>query len=160
MFLRTVKESDLSELYTYINSMHLTSEHQFRLSFYETGFWTEDKGTLLILHKDQLIGAIWFEKQLPSECLDLRFAIFLPEHRNQGYMTEGLKLAVRYLFATQKTQRLQISVPDYSKPILRLAQKCGFQFEGIARSALFQRGAYVDLCIYSLLRKEIEKIHS
>lgn len=165
--LRTVKEADLTELYLFFASIRmkgeylsseLLSEHQFRLNFYETGFWSEEKGTLVVTLRGQVVGAIWFERQMFFDCLDLHFYIFKFEDRRKGYMKEALSLFSSYLFATKKIQRLQISIPDYSKSSLRLAQKCGFQFEGIARSALFHRGIYLDLCIYSLLRSECKDI--
>lgn len=172
ILLRTVKESDLAELHSFFDSIRmkgeylsseLISEHQFRLSFYETGFWSEEKGTLLIEVEEKIVGAIWFEKQTFFDCLDLHFYIFREEDRGKGLMKGALSLFAGYLFATKKVERLQISIPDYSKSALRVAQKCGFQFEGIARSAFFHRGKYLDLCIYSFLRSEckgIEKIYS
>lgn len=169
--LRTVKEGDLADLYAYLDSIRLKggylpsdllSEHQFRLHFYETGFWSEEKGTLIVLAEEKMIGAVWFEKQPFLDCLDLHFYIFDRENRGKGFTREALFLFSSYLFATKKIERLQISIPDYSKAAMRVAQKCGFQFEGIARSAFFHRGQYLDLCIYSLLRGEckgIEKIY-
>ncbi len=168
--LRTVKEVDLTELYAYLDSIRmkgeylsseLLSEHAFRLQFYETGFWSEEKGTLVIVQENRLVGALWFERQIFFDCLDLHFYIFRSEDRGKGIMSESLPLFCAYLFATKKIERLQISIPDYSKGALKLAQLCGFHFEGIARSALFHRGMYLDLCIYSQLRGEckgIEKI--
>lgn len=163
LHLRTVKERDLPELYNYLDSIQmkgeylsseLLSEYQFRLQFFETGFWSEEKGTILIVHDLRIVGAIWFERQAFFECLDLRFYIFRSQDRGKELMKEALSLFSSYLFDTRKIERLQISIPDYSKAALRVAQKCGFHFEGIARSALFLRGAYLDLCIYSLLRSE------
>jgi ribosomal-protein-alanine N-acetyltransferase len=171
LHLRTVKEEDLSTLFSALDSLRLKgehlpgvllSEHQFRLEFYETGFWAEEKGTLLILKEERIVGALWFEKQAFFDCLDLHFYIFHPEDRRKGLMKEALPLFASYLFATKKIERLQLSIPNYSQAAIRTAQKCGFKFEGIARSALFSRGAYVDLCIYSLLRSEakpFENIH-
>ncbi len=165
--LRTVKEGDLGELYAALDSIQmrgeylasdLLSEYQFRLNFYETGFWTEEKGMLLLIAEERTVGAIWFERQTFFDCLDLHFYIFHPADRGKGWMGEALSLFSSYLFATKKIERLQISVPDYSKSALRMAQKCGFQFEGIARSAFFHRGVYLDLCIYSLLRSECKNI--
>ena len=170
--LQTVKEEDLSEVFSFFNSIRmkgeylpggLLSEQQFRMQYYETGFWSEDRGILLLWHQNRLIGAIWFDRQLFLDCLDLHFYIFRKEERNKGWMTEALCIFTQYLFATKKIERLQITIPDYSKAALRVAQKCAFHFEGIARSALFHRGKYLDLCIYSLLRsecKEIEKIYT
>lgn len=172
VILRTVKEEDLELLFTCLNSVRwkgeylsseLLSQHQFRLQFYETGFWTEEKGTLILLHENRLVGALWFEKHSFLDCLDIHFYIFHSEDRGKGLMQEALSLFSSYLFATRREVRLQISIPDYSQAALRVAQKCGFQFEGIARSAFFHRGQYLDLCLYSLLRaecKNIEKIYS
>lgn len=169
--LRCVTEADLLDLHAYFSSIRmkgeylsseLISQHQFRQQFLETGFWTDSKGMLLVIFQEKTVGAIWFEKQNFFDCLDLHFYIFEKENRGKGLMQEALHIFSRYLFATKKVQRLQISIPDYSKAALRLAQKCRFQFEGIARSAFFHRGDYLDLCIYSLLRaecKEIEKIY-
>lgn len=172
IILRTVKEEDLSKLFFCFDSIRLKgeylsseliSEHAFRLQYFETGFWSDDEGTLAILHEGRLIGAVWFERQTFFDCFDLHFYIFHPEDRGKGHMQEALPLFSAYLFATRKIHRLQISIPDYSKAALKVAQKSGFHFEGIARSAFFHRGAYLDLCIYSQLRPEckgIEKIYS
>jgi RimJ/RimL family protein N-acetyltransferase len=172
IFLRTVKEADLADLYAFFDSIRmkgeylsggLLSEHQFRLQFYETGFWDEERGTVILEREGKVVGAIWFERQRFFDCLDLHFYIFREEDRGKGFMKEALGLFAKYLFSTRKIERLQICVPDYSKIGLKLAKACGFQFEGIARRALFSRGSYLDLCIYSLLRsecKEIEKIYS
>lgn len=169
--LRCVKEEDLSKLYFFFDSIRmkgeylaadLLSEHQFRLSFYETGFWGQEKGTLLLVRKETVIGAIWFERRALFDCLDLHFYIFAKANRGKGFMSDALSLFSAYLFSTQKIERLQIAVPEYSTSAIRLAQKCGYQFEGIARSALFHRGKYSDLCIYSQIRsecKDIEKIY-
>jgi RimJ/RimL family protein N-acetyltransferase len=171
--LRTVKEADLPELYGYLDSVRLKgeylpggllSEQRFRTQFYETGFWEEERGTLLIEGKEQrLLGAVWFEPAGAIEGCELRFLIFQVKERGKGLMSEALSLLCPYLFAMKRIERLQIAIPDYSKAALRVSQKCGFQFEGIARSAIFHRGKYQDLCIYSLLRSEctkgIEKIY-
>lgn len=168
LHLRTVKEEDLGNLYSYFDSIAMRGEflksdlisfHQFELEFIETGFWKEEKGTLLIEVRNHVVGAIWFERQTFLDCLDIHFYIFQPQHRGKGIMTEALSLFAAYLFATKKIERLQISIPGYSKAAIRVAQKCGFQFEGIARSSFFHRGKYLDLCIYSYLRKECENLN-
>ena len=38
----------------------------------------------------------------------------------------------------------------------RVAQKCGFTYEGTARQAMFARGRHFDMKLYSLLRHEVE----
>lgn len=172
LHLRTVKEQDLETLYFYLNSIRMrgeflkatfVSEQSFREAYSKTGFWSETQGTLLIFLKTTMIGAIWFEKVPFLEALDLQCYIFREEERSQGYMSAALSQVCRYLFATKQVQRLQLSVPGYCKAALHLAQKCGFQFEGILRSSFFHLGDYQDLCIYSLLRSEcsdLQKIYA
>ncbi len=171
--LRTVKEKDLEELYAHFDSLRvrgeylpasLLSEKQFKKEFEETGLWTGDRGTILLTapNDNRIIGAIWFERAELFDCLSLRFLIFRENERGIGIMSDALDLFCSYLFSTKKVQRLQIAVPDYLKPAIRVAQKCGFQFEGIARESLFHKGRYLDLCLYSLLRNEcknLEKIY-
>jgi RimJ/RimL family protein N-acetyltransferase len=172
VLLRTVKESDLGGLYNYLNSLKLKgefspggllSEHRFRRLFEETGFWEEEKGLILVAsEKESMLGTISYEKQPFLDSFELRYFIFRDEDRGQGLMSEALSLFCAYLFAAKPMGRIQISIPGYSQAAIRAAQKTGFQFEGIARSAFFHRGVYVDLCIYSLLRDEckgIEKIY-
>jgi RimJ/RimL family protein N-acetyltransferase len=36
----------------------------------------------------------------------------------------------------------------------RVAEECGYKFEGVARGAVFHRGAYRDMEVYSILRQE------
>jgi ribosomal-protein-alanine N-acetyltransferase len=36
----------------------------------------------------------------------------------------------------------------------RVAEKCGYRFEGVARGAVFHRGVYQDMEVYSILREE------
>lgn len=171
IFLRTVKEADLPALFEALDSIRLKGEYlpssllsemRFRKEYAETGFWDEGKGTALITHPDgTLAGAIWYESSRFGT--NLSFYLFRREDRGRGIMSEALPLFCSYLFATQRVERLQIAIPDYSKAALRIAQKSGFQFEGILRSALFHRGRHLDLCLYSLLRGEskgIEKIYT
>ncbi len=73
-------------------------------------------------------------------------------------MSEALNLFSIYLFATRKVYRLQLAIPDYHRASIAIAQKCGYTFEGIIRQAMFARGKYIDLCLYSLLRTECKNI--
>lgn len=171
ILLRTVKEADLPALFEALDSIRLKGEYlpsgllsemRFRKEYAETGFWEDERGTALICHPDgTLAGAIWFETSRFGT--DLSFYLFRREDRGRGVMSEALPLFCSYLFATQRVERLQIAIPDYSKASLRIAQKCGFQFEGILRSSFFHRGKHLDLCLYSLLRGEckgVEKIYT
>jgi ribosomal-protein-alanine N-acetyltransferase len=82
--------------------------------------------------------------------------VFDPHHRGQGIMTEALSLCVDYLFQSTKIHRVQLIIAEGNIASERVAQKCGFTYEGTARQAMFARGRHSDMKIYSLLRHEVE----
>jgi [ribosomal protein S5]-alanine N-acetyltransferase len=166
--LRPLREKDLSEFFQLLDNASLASdffskdvgsEYKFRKRFTETGLWEEDEGYVLICDlNDHIIGTVSYKKALFLDALELTYLIFKTEDRGKGYMKESLSLFSAYLFATKKINRLQLSIPDYHRASIAVAQKCGYIFEGIAREAVFSRGKYLDLCIYSMVRKECKNI--
>ena len=61
------------------------------------------------------------------------------------------------MFETRNMRRLQLTVVVGNLASKRVAEKCGFTSEGIARKAVFLRGHNVDLEWFSLLREEAEQ---
>ncbi len=124
--------------------------------FNDTGLWSNDQGTLLITTKeDIIIGSIGFSRKTEFE-LAIGYRIIENEHRNKGYMTEGLNLFTQYLFSTiPLITRLSLYTAEDNTSSRRLAEKCGFKQEGILRDAYFYRGKMCNWVIYSLLRCEV-----
>jgi RimJ/RimL family protein N-acetyltransferase len=107
--------------------------------------------------EDSILGSIWFEKSIAYfDALEIGYIMFDKASRNKGYMTEALSLLSRYLFATRTVPRLQQTVVVGNTASKRVAEKCGFRSEGIARKALFLHGKHVDLEWFSLLREDLE----
>ncbi len=164
--LRTVRETDLATLYTALSDLasrgnyfplHLVSETAFKREFHEHGFWSNDSGRLLICDADdRLLGSIWYFQAVPYyDGLEIGYHLFDIGRRNTGVMTEALSLLTNYLFATRKLNRLQLAIMRPNVASKRVAEKCGFTFESVARGAIFHRGANHDLEIYSLLRDDL-----
>jgi RimJ/RimL family protein N-acetyltransferase len=165
IILRTVRETDLDGLYTALNDLasrgeyfplHLISEATFKRDFHAHGFWSNDTGRLLICDaEDRLLGSIWYFQAVPYyDGLEIGYHLFDVGKRNAGVMTEALSLLAQYLFASRKINRLQLAIMPSNLASKRVAEKCGFRFEGIARGAIFHRGANHDLEIYALLRAD------
>jgi ribosomal-protein-alanine N-acetyltransferase len=164
--LRTVRECDVDNLFAFLSDIEnrgeyfgvmIPSEATFKKDFRDTGFWQEDFGRLLICDKEErVIGTIWYFTTTPYyDGLEIGYHMFDVASRNKGLMTESLSLLVRYLFATKKVNRLQLTVMLPNVASRRVAQKCGFKLEGIARGALFHKGRNHDLEMYSILRAEV-----
>ncbi|OGO79432.1 MAG: hypothetical protein A2Y23_06885 [Clostridiales bacterium GWB2_37_7] len=163
--LRTVKQSDLDEIIPLLSDTaergeflmpNMVNEPMYRKRYQETGFWNEEFGSLLITDKEgKLLGDIAFFKgvnYLPG--YEIGYNIFKRENRGKGYVTEALKLFSAYLFETKTIHRLEVHADNGNIGSRKVAEKCGFTYEGMKRQAVFSRGQYCDLAIYSMLRHE------
>jgi RimJ/RimL family protein N-acetyltransferase len=163
--LRTVREIDLDELFALVNDFQnrgefltgeLLSEVDFKNQFRKHGFWGEDEGFLLICVEKKIVGRIGYSRTMPYfNALEVWYAIFDPADRNKGYTTEAVSLMVKYLFSTRKINRLQLVADAMNGASKRVAEKCGFKYEGTARKALFNLGEHRDMDIFSILRDEV-----
>ncbi len=111
---------------------------------------------MAICSKDgRLLGSIFFFK--PQGYIDgyeIGYRIFRPDERGKGLMTEALRIFSSYLFAIKPVNRLQLLVAEGNTGSWKVAEKCGFKKEGQLRNAMFIKGTYHDMRIYSLLRSE------
>ncbi len=164
--LRTVRETDLDRLYSLLTEiatrgefvpLRIPSESVFKRQFHDTGFWTEVYGRMLIVTpEDEIVGSIWrFKSIYYFDGFEIGYTTFNPEQRGRGIMTEALSLFTDYLFQSTNIHRVQLIIADGNIASEKVAQKCGFTYEGTSRQAMFQRGQYHDMKWYSLLRDEL-----
>ena len=163
--LRLFSESDLDELSTLDADIAARGEHfpltlhplaGMQAQFRETGWWQEDQGRMAIIDPaDRLVGAIVFFKPSPMlSGYEVGYTIFRPEDRGHGFMTEALRIFSAYLFELKPIPRLQLGVFAGNAASRRVAEKCGYQYEGTQRQGGFLRGQYRDREILSLLRDD------
>jgi|SRR5690554_5633579 RimJ/RimL family protein N-acetyltransferase len=166
--LRPVRQSDLEVLYDrHIDltnrgdffPLGFVSEIEFRRRFDEHGFWKPDEGMLLITTGDgRILGHIEFFKTVNYlDELELSYQIYDPDERGKGYATGAVNLLVRYLFGRLKANRIRLVIHPQNRASCRVAEKCGFTCEGIARGAWFHQGKNHDVAIYALLRDEFNR---
>lgn len=63
---------------------------------------------------------------------------------NQGYMTEAVKAVADYAFCQLNLHRIEANIMPRNARSLRLAQKCGFEQEGLAKDYLRINGKWED----------------
>ena len=125
--------------------------------FEETkGWWDEHRGGLVIADKtDRMLGAIGFFRRNPGEAgYEIGYGLLRRDDRGRGYGTESLRIFSAYMFELKPIPRLQILTAAGNTPSRRIAEKCGYQYEGTLRKCCYLRGDHVDVVIYSLLREE------
>ncbi|CDZ80493.1 ribosomal-protein-L7/L12-serine acetyltransferase [Candidatus Rubidus massiliensis] len=163
--LKWVRQKDLEELYERHANLSnrgdyfpltVTSESLFKKQFSETGFWSDTYGRLLIVNPiEKIVGSIWYFQSISYfDALEIGYIVWDEPDRSKGYMSESLQLFSQYIFDSKKINRLEIRLFEENLASRKVAEKCGYSFEGIARGAFFHKGKNVDLYQYAKLRTD------
>lgn len=120
----------------------------------DTGFWTDNGGTMAIRDDhSSLIGSIFFKSKSITELI-IGLRIFKKENRGRGYGSEALALFSEYLFMTKPIERITLEISSDNIPSIRMAESVGYTKEGVMRKAFFLRGKLTDTVIFGMLRSE------
>jgi RimJ/RimL family protein N-acetyltransferase len=112
---------------------------------------------LIVNGTENILGHIEFFKTVNYlDELELSYQIYEQAERGQGYTTEAVNLLVRYLFGRLKANRIRLIIHPENRASCRVAEKCGFTFEGTARGAWHHLGKNHDVGVYAILRDEIK----
>lgn len=100
------------------------------------------------------IGMCGFENWGPrSDRAELGFMLARPYWR-QGYTTEATRAVVEFGYKTMRLNRIEAKTQPHNLAARRVLEKVGFQCEGVLRENMFWKGAYHDLEMYALLRRD------
>ncbi len=78
----------------------------------------------------------------------------LPAHRGHGVASRAVGRALDWLFGELDLLRVEITTTPDNTIVPSLAERLGFQREGLLRGRNFERGQRVDLVWFGLLREE------
>ena len=101
---------------------------------------------------DFLYGTVCFQSILPHPFAHCE--IGYKQDRGcmgQGYATEAAHAAISHLFATTGLHRIEALAESQNRPSIRLLERLGFQYEGIARETVYLRNAWQDCSRYALI---------
>jgi RimJ/RimL family protein N-acetyltransferase len=160
-----VRETDLDRLYEFHQDIAnrgeyfpigVVSEPAFKRAFHETGFWQDKEGMLLIVSDtDEILGHIeFFITVAYLDELELSYHIYSQEHHGKGIATDAVKLMTGYLFDRKKNNRIRLIIHPDNLASKRIAEKCGYRFEGVARGAWFHEGRSKDVEVHAILRAD------
>lgn len=97
------------------------------------------------------IGFMWI--QTDNACAEVGYSL-ARAHWGKGIMTEALHAVIDYGFDMLKLNRIE-AIHECSNPASgSVMRKCGMQFEGTLRQKLFNKGRYVDVDMYAILRSD------
>jgi len=160
--LRAMEPEDISLISDWLNNIDFQgrytpmiqrSKEEMKKRF---GELSDDQKLFIIEKKDgSKIGVIFYfmVKGGPYNLLEIGYYMIFSE-RKKGYCTEAVKLFVDFLFLLQAIERIQATTDNRNKASQRVLEKSGFIEEGIIRKALFMKGEYVNISLFSILREE------
>jgi ribosomal-protein-alanine N-acetyltransferase len=163
--IRFITRHDLATLVPLLNDLELrgeylpgaiTSPRTFEKNFEIDGLANDSHEKLLIVDQDDaILGIIWHFKSVPYfNAREIGYTVLAHSQRNRGIATRAVRLLSQYLFNTLLINRLEIRMNTANLASEKVAIKCGFTREGVARGANFVLGQHVDMAVYALLREQ------
>ena len=76
---------------------------------------------------------------------------------NGGYMTAALSRVIDYAFDAMDINRIEAQHELTNPSSGRVMEKCGMRKEGVLRQRLYNKGKYVDVALYAILRCDWRK---
>jgi RimJ/RimL family protein N-acetyltransferase len=163
--LRAVQEGDLEELDRFATDpsalgefewFGFTDPHIRRRRWKEDGLLGSESSMLAVVLPNGTFAGIVSWRSFPSggvqaSHLEIGIAL-LPEHRGHGLGTAAQRSLVDYLFDATLANRIQAGTEVDNVAERRALERLGFQLEGVMRGAVYRRGAWRDLALYSRLR--------
>ena len=95
------------------------------------------------------IGYMWFQYEHRST--EVGYSLARP-YWNQGLMTEALRAVIAYSFDKLNLNRVEAQHELTNPASGAVMRKCGMTLEGTLRQRLMNKGAYVDVDLYAILR--------
>lgn len=110
-----------------------------------------------IRYQGQVIGVIGY-KTIDRVNSKLEIGYWLGEnYQGKGIMARSCEALIRQAFEQMHMNRIQIKVGVGNHKSSRIPQRLGFKLEGIERDGEWLRGRFIDLEIYSMLKREWQK---
>lgn len=97
------------------------------------------------------IGFMWWNKE--NRSAEVGYSLSRA-YWNQGLMTEALREVIRFGFAQMHLNRVEAQHEIANPASGRVMEKAGMRKEGELRGRLYNKGKYVDVALYAILRDD------
>lgn len=97
------------------------------------------------------IGFMWIQTQ--NNAAEVGYSLSRM-YWNQGIMTEALSKLLEYGFRTLNLNRIEAQHETDNPASGAVMRHCGMRQEGVLRSRIINKGKYVDMVLYAVLRRE------
>ena len=97
------------------------------------------------------IGFMWIQRD--NAAAEVGYSLSRA-YWNRGIMTEALSALLRYGFRSMNLNRIEAQHETENPASGAVMRKCGMQREGLLRQRLLNKGRFVDVELYAILRKD------
>lgn len=105
---------------------------------------------------DEVIGEVMLTEVARGNLQGCWIGYFLDQAYNgQGYMTEAVRLIVRYAFEELDLHRIEAGVMPHNAASMQVLLKAGFKKEGLARKNVKINGEWRDHQTFAILKEDI-----
>ena len=103
----------------------------------------------------ELVGSVsLFKTDWEARSSEIGYGV-RADRRGRGYASEAVAVVARWALTEGGMQRIQLCAVTGNLPSLRVAEKAGFQREGILRRAQLEDDGLHDLVVFSLLDDDL-----
>ena len=102
------------------------------------------------------IGFMWIQSD--NAAAEVGYSLSR-DYWNRGIMTEALKAVIAHGFGTMNLNRIEAQHETTNPASGAVMRKCGMVREGTLRQRLFNKGKYVDVELYAILRRDYAQRH-
>ena len=107
-----------------------------------------------ILYKEKLIGIIGLKKvDWANRITEIGYWLG-EQYQGRGIITKSCCAVINYAFDQMGVNRIEIKCGVGNERSRHVPQRLEFKFEGIEREGELVNGQYIDLEVYSILKKE------
>jgi len=171
VYLRGLERSDLELLKRWISDekvTHYLETGTFPLSIerlnedYENELKNQKDISFLVIFKKSDTPIGWgglYNTDWIKRSSELRFFIGETKHWKLTAALESQKLLLQYAFEKLNLHRVTGGANVENKGSWKVLERIGFVKEGVFRDVVYRNGKYYDAYMYSMLRKEYEKLY-
>ncbi|PTX64341.1 ribosomal-protein-alanine N-acetyltransferase [Melghirimyces profundicolus] len=106
---------------------------------------------------DRLIGRVNLSNIVRGAWQNCTIGYFLDQqHQGKGYMTEAVRLATSFAFQEAELHRIEASVMPRNRASIRVVERTGFRYIGLAKQHLKINGKWEDHHLYALTAEMAE----
>ncbi len=167
LLLRRMEMRDARDLFAYSRDEEVAryvlweaqknvSESRAYIKFMLRKYRAGDPASWCIVRKGEgrvvgTIGYMWFQPE--NNAAEVGYSL-ARDCWNQGYMTEALRAVLRYSFEEMAINRIEAQHEVGNPASGAVMRKCGMRHEGTLRSRLYNKGRYVDVELFAILRQD------